>query len=76
MLFVAFLPVIIPLRCPVNDDVAPSPGIVTPLKDTVIPNPTVAAVTAAAGTVSIWSAKASIVHTFKFSAQDPGFLEP
>ena len=44
---------IIPLRCPVNDDVVPSPGIVTPLRDTVTPNPTVAAVTAAAGTVSV-----------------------
>ena len=56
-----FLPVIIPLICPVNDEVVPSPGIVRPLTDVVIPNPTVAAVTAAAGTVSIWSAIPSIV---------------
>ena len=62
--------------CPVNDEVVPSPGIVRPLTDVVIPNPTVAAVTAAAGTVSIWSAIPSIVHTFKFSAQVPGFLAP
>ena len=70
-------PVIIPLRKPVKDVVVPAPGVLTEVSWTVTPNPTVAP--APTGLVVVipivWSAKLSIVHTFRFVFTSPASLE-
>ena len=73
-LFVVSTSVTIPLKYPVNNDVEPDPAItVFGGIDWVIPNPT-CIFEGNEPNVNTWSAKSSIMATFRLFAHEPGFL--
>ena len=73
VLFVVSTAVITPLKNPDADDVVPEPTSSLPSTACVTPKPTIPAVTPEP-TDNLWSAKASITHTFKSFKHLPGYF--